>query len=78
MRYLLSHEAGLPALRKSLPLEALFDWHAMTSALAEIGEFARPRFLQMKPAMCSTLGDGKSGPRSPSRGAASARSRRPT
>ncbi|TMA22462.1 MAG: beta-lactamase family protein, partial [Deltaproteobacteria bacterium] len=35
VRYLLSHEAGLPAVKKPLPLEALFDWHAMTSALAE-------------------------------------------
>src|SRR6202008_1911756 len=35
VRYLLSHEAGLAAVRKPLPLEALFDWDAMTSALAE-------------------------------------------
>jgi CubicO group peptidase (beta-lactamase class C family) len=35
VRYLLSHQAGLPAVKKLLPLEALFDWNAMTSALAE-------------------------------------------
>jgi CubicO group peptidase (beta-lactamase class C family) len=35
VRYLLSHEAGLPAVKKPLPLDAMFDWDAMTSALAE-------------------------------------------
>jgi hypothetical protein len=35
VRYLLSHEAGLPAVKKPLPFDALFDWNAMTSALAE-------------------------------------------
>ena len=35
VRYLLSHEAGLAAVKKPLALEALFDWEAMTSALAE-------------------------------------------
>jgi CubicO group peptidase (beta-lactamase class C family) len=34
VRWLLSHRAGLPALRKLLPNEALYDWEAMTSALA--------------------------------------------
>jgi CubicO group peptidase (beta-lactamase class C family) len=33
-RMLLSHRAGLPALREPLPPEALFDWERMTSALA--------------------------------------------
>jgi CubicO group peptidase (beta-lactamase class C family) len=35
VRYLLSHRAGLPAIRKPLPTKALFSWEAMTSALAE-------------------------------------------
>src|SRR5579862_6432760 len=34
VRYLLSHRAGLPAVRKILPPEALYDWNTMTSALA--------------------------------------------
>jgi len=34
VRWLLSHRAGLPAVRKLLPGEALYDWDAMTSALA--------------------------------------------
>ncbi len=34
LRQLLSHQAGLPALQQSLPAEALYDWQAMTSALA--------------------------------------------
>lgn len=34
VRYLLSHQAGLPAVKRPLPPEALFDWSAMTSALA--------------------------------------------
>ena len=34
VRYLLSHEAGLPAVKRPLPREAMFDWDAMTSALA--------------------------------------------
>ncbi len=35
VRYLLSHQAGLPAVRKPLPAEALYDWGQMTAALAE-------------------------------------------
>src|SRR5271170_5684496 len=35
VRYLLSHRAGLPAIRKPLPTKALFDWETMTAALAE-------------------------------------------
>jgi len=35
VRWLLSHRAGLPAIRQTLPAEALFDWSAMTGALAE-------------------------------------------
>jgi len=34
VRFLLSHRAGLPAVRKLLPNEALYDFEAMTSALA--------------------------------------------
>jgi CubicO group peptidase (beta-lactamase class C family) len=34
LRHLLSHQAGLPALRQMLPAEALYDWQAMTAALA--------------------------------------------
>src|SRR5438093_5263352 len=35
VRYLLSHQAGLPAVRRPLPPEALFDWDSMCGALAE-------------------------------------------
>ena len=34
VRYLLSHRAGLPAIRKTLPPEALYDWKTMTDAIA--------------------------------------------
>tara|TARA_R110000868_G_scaffold83005_2_gene234456 strand:- start:369 stop:1514 length:1146 start_codon:yes stop_codon:yes gene_type:complete len=34
LRHLLSHQAGLPALRQMLPAEALYDWQTMTAALA--------------------------------------------
>lgn len=34
VRYLLTHQAGLPAVRQPLPAEALFDWDQMTAALA--------------------------------------------
>ena len=34
LRHLLSHQAGLPALRETLPAEALYDWSTMTAALA--------------------------------------------
>jgi CubicO group peptidase (beta-lactamase class C family) len=34
VRWLLSHQAGLAALRAPLPTEALFDWQRMTDALA--------------------------------------------
>lgn len=34
LRHLLSHQAGLPALRQMLPAEALYDWSTMTHALA--------------------------------------------
>jgi CubicO group peptidase (beta-lactamase class C family) len=34
VRWLLSHRCGLPAVRELLPGEALYDWDAMTAALA--------------------------------------------
>ncbi|MFP6606918.1 MAG: serine hydrolase domain-containing protein [Myxococcota bacterium] len=34
VRQLISHQAGLPAVRKTPPPEALFDWDQMTDALA--------------------------------------------
>ncbi|MGH2979068.1 MAG: serine hydrolase domain-containing protein [Solirubrobacterales bacterium] len=35
VRMLLSHRAGLPAVRRTLPGSAIYDWGAMTAALAE-------------------------------------------
>ncbi len=35
VRYLLSHQAGMAAVRKPLPPGSLFDWEVMTGALAE-------------------------------------------
>ena len=35
VRYLLSHRAGLPAARRQLESEDLYDWSAMAAALAE-------------------------------------------
>jgi len=35
VRWLLSHRAGLPAIRRPLPAEALLDWPTMAAALAE-------------------------------------------
>jgi CubicO group peptidase (beta-lactamase class C family) len=35
VRHLLSHRAGLAAVRRPLPADALYDWETMTSALAE-------------------------------------------
>jgi len=34
VRWLLTHQAGLPAIREPLPGETLYDWDAMTEALA--------------------------------------------
>ena len=42
VRYLLSHRAGLPAISKPLPAEALFDWDVMCSALAEQRPWWKP------------------------------------
>jgi len=35
VRFLMSHQAGLPAVRKQLDADALFNWNTMTAALAE-------------------------------------------
>jgi CubicO group peptidase (beta-lactamase class C family) len=35
VRWLLSHQAGLPAVSRPLAAEAIYDWDAMTAALAE-------------------------------------------
>ena len=35
VRWLLSHQAGLPAIRKPLAQDELYDWNAMAAALAE-------------------------------------------
>jgi CubicO group peptidase (beta-lactamase class C family) len=42
VRWLLSHRAGLPAIRRTLPAEALFDWTAMTRAIAETAPWWTP------------------------------------
>src|SRR5215472_15048410 len=42
VRYLLSHRAGLPAIRKPLPTKALFSWETMTAALAEQDRWWEP------------------------------------
>ena len=35
VRYLLSHQAGMPAVRETLPPDSLYDWDVMTAALAK-------------------------------------------
>src|SRR5271168_2412087 len=35
VRWLLSHKAGLPAIKKPLPAEAIYQWDTMCAALAE-------------------------------------------
>lgn len=35
VRHLLNHQAGLPAIDRQLPAEALYDWQVMTGALVE-------------------------------------------
>ena len=42
VRWLLSHRAGLPAVRKTLPSDALLNWDLMTSALAEEAPWWEP------------------------------------
>jgi CubicO group peptidase (beta-lactamase class C family) len=42
VRWLLSHRAGLPAVRRDLPPQSLYDWHAFTAALAETKPWWEP------------------------------------
>jgi CubicO group peptidase (beta-lactamase class C family) len=42
VRWLLSHRAGLPAVKKPLPVEAIYDWDAMCAAIAEQGPWWEP------------------------------------
>ncbi len=42
LRMLLAHRGGLPGVRKPLAPEAIFDWSAMTSALAEQAPYWPP------------------------------------
>jgi CubicO group peptidase (beta-lactamase class C family) len=42
VRMLLSHQAGLPAVRRELPPGAFYDWELMTSALAAEAPFWTP------------------------------------
>jgi CubicO group peptidase (beta-lactamase class C family) len=42
VRMLLSHQAGLPAVRRELPAGAFYDWELMTSALAAESPFWTP------------------------------------
>jgi CubicO group peptidase (beta-lactamase class C family) len=42
VRWLLSHRAGLPAIRRDMPAESLYDWHAFTAALAETAPWWTP------------------------------------
>ncbi len=42
VRHLLSHEAGLAAVRKPLPVDALYDWRLMCEVLAEQAPWWEP------------------------------------
>jgi CubicO group peptidase (beta-lactamase class C family) len=42
VRWLLSHRAGLPAVRRDMPPQSLYDWHAFTGALAETTPWWEP------------------------------------
>src|SRR2546427_10355383 len=42
LRWLLSHRAGLPAVRRDMPPQSLYDWHAFTGALAETEPWWEP------------------------------------
>jgi CubicO group peptidase (beta-lactamase class C family) len=42
VRHLLSHQAGLPALREPLPMGAFYDWELMVDALAREEPFWKP------------------------------------
>jgi CubicO group peptidase (beta-lactamase class C family) len=49
VRWLLSHRAGLPALRTPLPPETLYDWDAMCGALAAAEPCVPPGRLSYHP-----------------------------
>jgi CubicO group peptidase (beta-lactamase class C family) len=42
VRWLLSHRAGLPAIRQDIPPQSLYDWHALTGVLAETEPWWEP------------------------------------
>src|SRR5215831_3328032 len=42
VRWLLSHQAGLPAVRRDMPPQSLFEWHTFTEALAETEPWWEP------------------------------------
>src|SRR5258707_13770238 len=42
VRQLLSHQAGVPAIRRRLPAGAMLDWAVMTSAIAEQAPWWQP------------------------------------
>jgi CubicO group peptidase (beta-lactamase class C family) len=42
VRWVLSHQCGLPAIRKTMPPESLFDWDALCAALAEQEPWWKP------------------------------------
>jgi len=42
LRYVMDHRAGLPVLRPSLPPGSIYDWQAMTSALADMSPLWEP------------------------------------
>lgn len=42
VRSLLSHRAGLPAIRRSVPEHAIYDWQLMTTALADQEPWWKP------------------------------------
>jgi len=49
VRWLISHRAGLPALRRRLPPDALYDWDAMCAALAEAEPCVTPGQVSYHP-----------------------------
>ena len=42
VRWLLSHRAGLPAIRQDMPPQSLYDWHAFTRVLEETAPWWTP------------------------------------
>ncbi len=42
VRWLLSHRAGLPAIRRDMPPQSLYDWHVFTGVLAETAPWWEP------------------------------------